>query len=142
MVDCFYFFTSTTTPAHPINTQCNNQPVVYIFLPFGRGKGSKQSTCYFYFSILEGEMGKCHDDCLSQEAKTLEKQNSMLSFLTYIYQKTKLKKYLTQNGIYIWLNNIWSIASRKDFFKTQSSYNVWSWERKNFLPGTDSMYGV
>jgi len=40
----------------------------------------------FIFSILEGGMGKCH-----VEAKTLEKQNSMLSFLIYMYKKQYLK---------------------------------------------------
>jgi len=110
-------------PAAPINPQCNNQPVVFYFLPFGRVKGDKPAmhtiNLLFLFFIPEGEMRKCHVDCLSQEAKTSEKQNSMLSFLIYMYQKTILKKYWTWNGIYVWCT-AFGVAFGNNFYKNTS----------------------
>ncbi len=76
MVDCFYFFTSATTPAPPINPQCNNQPVVFIFS--GRGKGASLNLLFLFFPFWKWENAML---TVCQKSQDIGKQNLMLSFL-------------------------------------------------------------
>jgi len=143
----FLFFHQRHNIRHP-STHSATIKLLFISFAIQKGKEASNQPAVFIFLFWKGEMGKCHDDCLSQEAKTSEKNNSMLSFLTYMYQKTILKTYLTQNGIYVWCTTF-GVCFQKEFFshlkqlRCTMVYNTQSlfWARF-FLLGTVSMYGV
>jgi len=72
----FLFFTGATTPAPPINPQCNNQPVVFIFLPFEGERGQACNLLYLFFPFWKGKWENamlmvCHKKQRHQKNKIL-----------------------------------------------------------------------